>query len=208
MVSIYRVKTVVFAALALCAAGVLSSSHAFAQNFIAVSPNNYVRPDPPNTSAGVIPQTSGLYDMKYRQCRSSSDCVAFNPGCHAPVAINRSSVTAFSAYRDSMTRYETCGFVGNITQGMPQCVGGVCAMQPVRAVLDQPDSPDFCTSDSECLVVQDSCGKKIAVNQRHAGLGAARASQTCAEPEDKRPVSQLSCQHNRCTVVLDNYAGQ
>lgn len=89
-----------------------------------------------------------------------------------------------------------------------RCIFGSCPTPPVHTILDQPNTPDFCTADSECLVIQDSCGKKMAVNQRHAGLGLAKASQTCAEPEDKRPVSQLSCQNNHCTLVLDNYAGQ
>ena len=202
------VKNAAFVMLALASlVGFTGTRHvAHAQNFIVVSPNNAPRPDVPNTATGVIPQTSGLYDMKYRQCRSSSDCVSYNPGCHAPVAINRTAQPAFNAYHYSMTRIQDCAFYNNATTGMPDCVGGVCSMVPVRAVIDQPDNPTFCSTDSECTVATDSCGKKIAVNQRHAGINAVKASQTCSEPVDNRKVSQLVCQHNNCTVVLDNYS--
>lgn len=177
-----------------------------AQNFIAVSPNYTTRPLPPDTSTGVVPQTSGLYNFKYRQCRSSSDCVSYDAGCHAPVAINRGALPAFNAYHLGMSRAQDCSFVNNGTNGVPDCIGGVCSLIPARTVLDQPDSPDFCTTDQECTVAADSCGKKTAVNTRHAGLNAVRASQACAAPQDDRKVSQLVCQHNKCTVILDNYS--
>jgi len=199
------IKHIALVAIAL--AGLMGGvAPAQAQNFIVISPNNAPRPNAPNTSNGVIPQTSGLYDMKYRQCRAASDCISYNPGCHAPVAINRASQPAFDSYHLSMSRAQDCAFYNNATSGMPDCVGGVCAMVPVRAVLDQPDNPTFCSTDSECTVAVDSCGKKTAVNKRHAGLSAVRSSQTCAAPEDDRKVSQLVCQHNNCTVVLDNYS--
>ncbi len=150
--------------------------------------------------------TSPQYqDAKYRACTATFDCAMFTPVCGAPLPVNRIFMPDFEAWNNAQSTRYSCSVNKSNPSNMAACIGGYCT---ITAATTQPRyrnaDPKFCYSDTECGIVADTCGKKIAVNTLHMAsrLETEAAKGECTSWEDNRAAQEVRCQHNQCTVLF------
>jgi len=178
------------------------------QDVVAPLPPAGPMPDPvekrevTNSRFNTSPQ---YQDAKYRECTATSDCALFTPVCGAPLPVNRIFVPDFEAWNTAQSSRYSCSVNKSNPSNVAACIGGYCT---ITAATTQPRyrnaDPKFCYSDSECGIVADACGKKLAVNTVHMAsrVETEAAKGECTSWEDNRTPQEVRCQHNQCTVLF------
>ncbi|MDE1151576.1 MAG: hypothetical protein PW788_03480 [Micavibrio sp.] len=136
----------------------------------------------------------------YQQCVTNADCAALMPQCESSLTLQGKSPQA-----------SQCAQAQNYSTGRALCVSGFCSFPQARNTYAQPQygNPNYCETGNDCALVTDSCGRQTATNNTFAAQRQTSASsQPCASPRSTQAVKELSCQHNQCTVLFDNYPRQ